>query len=398
VDGKVSTTDASAVLSNADIELWQNGSIQVGPFKAEADGSYLISDIVPGMGFSLKVSLSGSVTFYTPRFILNGVTKNVTMNLCLDRIPVPVDFTSQSFSKPHDIAFGPDGTLYVAATLNHQIWKIDTSGNATLLAGSSSNTAGFSDATGTSALFDYPYGIGVRDGYVYVADWGNHRIRRINIGSSYGEVTTFAGNSTSGHLDDTGTAARFKGPKAIAFDTAGNIYVADPSDHCIRKITSAGAVTTVAGTGTAGFSDGGPTMAQFNAPVGLVLDGAGNIYVADYYNHRIRKIEGTTNYVSTLAGSTEGWAGGDISEALFNLPRGIARDTAGNLYVGDSGNHSLYKITPQGVVTILLGTGVAGTASANPVQFDQIKGVAVDAVGNIYVADRENDCIRKFAF
>ena len=214
------------------------------------------------------------------------------------------------------------------------------SGVVSTLAGS---TQGYTDGTGTSAQFDYPTGVAVDGaGNVYVADSYNHRIRKI---TASGVVSTLAG-STQGYTDGTGTSAKFAYPSGVAVDGAGNVYVADQYNHRIRKITASGVVSTLAGS-SMGNTDGTGTSAQFSYPTGVAVDGAGNVYVADQYNHRIRKIT-ASGVVSTLAGSSSGYADGTGTSAKFDYPTGVAVDGAGNVYVADYYNHRIRKITSSG--------------------------------------------------
>ena len=260
----------------------------------------------------------------------------------------------------------------------------------TTLAGS---TGGFADGTGAAAKFYYPYGVATdAAGNVYVADTFNNKIRKI---TQSGEVSTFAG-STYGFADGIGAAAQFIHPYGVATDNAGNLYVADSGNSKIRKITPAGVVSTLAGS-TPGSVDGVGTIAQFNSPTGVATDAAGNVYVADLNNNKIRKIT-PAGVVTTLAGSgIYGFANGTGMVAQFNYPLGVATDAAGNVYVADSNNNKIRKITPMGVVSTLAGSSLGGFADGTGAlaMFKGPIGVATDAAGNVYVGDQLNNRIRK---
>ena len=211
-----------------------------------------------------------------------------------------------------------------------------------------------------------------------------------------GVVTTLAGSGTSGFADGTGSAAQFWNPNGVAVDSSGTVYVADSNNQRIRKITSAGVVTTLAGSSTAGSADGTGSAAQFYYPQGVAVDSSGIVYVAGYSN-RIRKIT-SAGIVTTLAGSgTQGFADGTGSAAQFNTPFSVAVDSSGTVYVGDSYNHRIRKITSAGVVTTLAGSSTAGFAdgTGSAAQFYNPFGVAVDSSGTIYVGDLSNQRIRK---
>jgi sugar lactone lactonase YvrE len=271
--------------------------------------------------------------------------------------------------------------VYVADYDNHIIRKITPAGVVSTLAGMA-GASGSTDGTGNAARFDFPSGVAVDSaGSVYVADTSNHTIRMI---TPTGVVSTLAGMAgASGSTDDTGSAARFSSPSGVIVDSSGNVYVADTGNDTIRKITPAREVTTLAGTGgSAGSADGTGSAARFNSPGGVAVDDAGNVYVADTSNHTIRKIT-PAGAVTTPAGSAgvQGSADGTGSAAQFNTPKAVAVDSAGNVYVADTSNDTIRKITPAGVVTTLAGSpGVPGSAdgTGSAARFNLPGGVAVD--------------------
>jgi sugar lactone lactonase YvrE len=254
---------------------------------------------------------------------------------------------------------------------------------------------GYADGTGTSASFDLPAGLALdAAANVYVADTWNYRIRVMTPG---GVVTTLAGSGFPFFADGTGTGASFKECWGIAVDSAGNGYISDSGNNRIRVVTPGGVVTTLAGSGAAAFADGIGAAASFAGPKGVATDGAGNVYVADSGNHRIRKVT-SGGVVTTLAGSgVAGFAAGTGPAASFNVPEGVAVDANGNVYVADSSNNRIRMVTPAGAVTTLAGSGAGGFAdgTATAAVFAFPVGIAVDSAGNLYVADDENYRIRK---
>ena len=233
-------------------------------------------------------------------------------------------------------------------------------------------------------------------GNITVADSANHQIRKI---TPAGVVTTLAGNGTAGSTDGTGTGAQFSSPGGVTVDLSGNVYVADTNNHTIRKVTAAGGVTTLAGNSTtSGSADGAGTAAQFFHPSGVALDASGNIYVADSGNHLIRRVS-PLGVVTAIAGSgLAGTADGTGTAAQFNNPTGVAVDSSGNIVIADTGSHTIRQMTPAGVVTTVAGLpGYTGSQDgANPL-FNRPQGVATDAAGNIYVADTSNHTLRKIS-
>jgi surface protein len=301
--------------------------------------------------------------------------------------------TAASFNQPIGTAFDTAGNLYVADYGNHTIRKITPAGAVTTFAGS--GTAGATDATGTAASFNGPTGLAFdAAGNLYVGDYGNHKIRKV---TPAGVVTTFAGSGTAGATDATGTAASFNQPIGTTFDTAGNLYVADAGNHKIRKITPAGSVTTFAGSGTPGATDATGTAASFNRPTGSAFDSAGNLYVSDFGNHKIRKII-PAGVVTTFAGSgTPGATDATGTAASFNGPLAGAFDVAGNLYIADRDNHKIRKITPAGVVSTFAGSGTAGSAvgAATGSAMHAPRTVIFDATGVLHITEINGNRITK---
>ena len=302
------------------------------------------------------------------------------------------------FTFPTGIAVDSSGSIYVADQSYHIIRKITSGGLVSTFAGSAGQV-GSSDGQGAAARFRGPFGIAIdSSGAIYVADSENQLIRKITPG---GLVSTLAGSAgQSGSADGQGASARFNNPYGVAIDSSGSVYVADSSNNLIRKITPGGLVSTFAGSVFQGGSaDGQGAAARFNSPFGVAVDSSGSIYVADWFNCLIRKIT-SGGLVSTLAGSAgqSGFADGQGAAARFNNPQGIAVDSIGNIYVADNGNDLIRKITPWGFTSTLAGNaGQQGYTDGAPSKFYNPPGVAVDSSGTIYVADAYNRIIRKIS-
>lgn len=265
----------------------------------------------------------------------------------------------------------------------------------TTLAGS--GATGSIDGQGTAASFQRPFDVAVdANKNVYVADTSNHLIRKI---SPSGLVTTLAGNGNSTFADGQGTAASFKYPNGVAVDAYNNVYVADLGNQRIRKISPAGLVTTLAGNGISTFADGQGTAASFNSPYRIAIDSDNTIYVGDEANQRIRKVS-PTGLVTTLAGSgNAAYADGQGTAASFKNPSGVAVDADRNVYVVDCGNYRIRKITPSGMVTTFAGSGNAAFADGQGTEasFNWQRGIAIDSQQNLYIADEGNFRVRKIS-
>jgi DNA-binding beta-propeller fold protein YncE len=346
--------------------------------------------------FGLFNATGTNAIFYQPSGIAVDTASDVyvadTFNNAIRKIALNgvVTTLSAQFSQPTGLAFG-NGTLFIADTGNGMIRAI-TNGTVQNIAGSPS--MGSANGPGLSARFAVPQSVAVDgNGNAYVADSANSIIRKI---TPDGTVTNLAGSP--GVLGSTdGANALFANPAGVAVDANGAVYVADTGNSTIRKITS-GTVSTLAGiAGTPGNLDGIGTAAQFNHPMGMAVDQSGNVYVADSGNNTIRKI--TSGTVSTLAGSiwNFGSSDGTGTNALFHQPEGITIDSSGNVYVADTLNNTVREITPGGVVTTIAGMpGVLGSmdGSTNALFCGPI-GATVDGSGNVFVTDTGNDTIRK---
>ena len=292
------------------------------------------------------------------------------------------------------------GNVYAADVDNDTIRKISPAGVVTTFAGAAGIPGSTDGPTGT-ARFNTPGGVAVdSSGNLYVADSFNYTIRKITPG---GMVSTLAGQAglNEGTTDGTGSAARFYDPEDLAVDSSGNVWVADGKGDTIRLITPAGVVTTVAGSPRVnGTANGTGSSARFNNLLGIIVDLAGNVYVADSDNNTIRKMT-PAFAVTTLAGTSgrSGGTDGTGSAARFSAPGGMAVDPSGILFVADSGNNTIREITPSGVVTTI--AGLAGATEATDglglaARFNGPTEVAIDSAGILYVADGDNYTVRRF--
>ena len=314
--------------------------------------------------------------------------------------------TAAQMNYPQGVAIDATGNLYVSDVQNQAVRKITPAGIITTIAGN--GTQGFSGDGGpaTAAELSRPYGVAVdAGGNVYIADCFNFRVRKVN---PAGIITTFAGiGSLPAYSGDGGpaTAAAVEYPNAVAVDASGNVYIADYINSVIRKVNTAGIISTIAGTGTSGFSgDGGPaTAAQINQPWGLAFDGSGSIYFSDYYNYRIRKIN-AAGIISTIAGNgTQGNTGdgGPATAAEVNRIYGVAVDNTNNVYFADGASNKIRMINPSGIINTFAGTGTlgyagdGGAAAAAELSFPMY--ITISNSGNIIISDVNNNCVRQIA-
>jgi hypothetical protein len=318
------------------------------------------------------------------------------------------------FHNPAGITVDRMGNLYIAEILNHTIRKITSVGTnwvVTTVAGLA-GINGSADGTNSDARFDHPNGIAVDTaGNLFVADHYNHTIRKVTLVGTNWVVTTIAGLAGArDHTDGTNSDARFYSPTGIALDSAGRLYVADTANFTIRQVTPLGTnwvVTTIAGLAlNYGFVDGTNNQAQFDYPYDVRVSDEGKLYVSDWGNYAIREMtsQGPDWIVNTIAGfsGAPGSADGAGRKAKFNFPNGIAVDQFGAVYVADQDNDTIRRMTPPDrndwTVSTIGGTALqTGNAdgTGSDARFNRPWGIAVDAAGNIYITDFSNQTIRK---
>lgn len=339
-----------------------------------------------------------SISFITRSQIITTIAGNGTIGYSGDGGPA----IAAELSNPVAVALDASGNIYIADRANKRIRKVNTSGIISTILGN--GIVGYSGDGGqaTDAEINYPQGVAIDIfGNLYVADANNSRIRKVN---TSGIVSTFTGNGTGAYSGDGGqaTAAEIYYPQGIATDAFGNIYIADSFNNRIRKIDTSGIITTIAGNGTGGYSgDGGQaTAAEIRDPCGLTVDSSGGIYITDVQNNCIR-IVNTSGIINTIAGNNvQGyWGdGGQATDAELDVPFGVAFDASGNVYVEDTDNNRM-RIVSSGIITTFAGNGYAGYSGdggpATDAEIHTPGGIELDVSGNIYFVDIVNNRIRK---
>ena len=313
-----------------------------------------------------------------------------------------VPATAARFENPTDVAVDATGNMYVADVSRHRILRIDSAGVVTSFAGTGDWGDGGDGGPASQANLNNPSGVEAdAAGNVYIAEEHGHRVRRVD---AAGRITTFAGTGDPGYGGDGGPAfeARISYPQGVAVDSVGNVFVAEGGGR-VRRVDAEGLVATFAGTRDQGYGgDGGPASdAQLMDPANVAVDAAGNVYVADRRDNRVRKID-TSGMITTVAGTGDpgnAGDGGPASQARFRRPEGVAVDSSGAVYVADRDNNRIRKIDASGTITAFAGTGDRGNdgdgGPASQAQFRSPEGVALDSLGNVYVADRDNHVVRK---
>jgi len=324
--------------------------------------------------------------------------------------------TSAALSDPRGLITDAAGNAYFCDRSNHAVRKIDTSGIITTVAGTGVSGYNGDNIPGTQARLNNPWRVTIDPaGNLYIADSGNDRIRKL---APNGIITTVAGTGRAGYSGDGGpaTSATFNFPEQAELDVSGNLYIADSGNNVVRKVSTNGVVTTVAGNGhgavednnndeLGGYSgDGGPaTKAELSGPVSLAIDPSDNLWISDQGNNVVRYVSADTGIISTVAGIYNAYNytgdGGPATKATFNTLAGIARDSAGNIYVTDDGNNVLRLILPDGTIHTVAGNGSAGFTgdggAATSASLNSLRQVAVGTFGDIYISDTFNSRIRK---
>jgi len=348
-----------------------------------------ITAIVPSKAFSGKVKVVvGEIELIGPKFTYE--ITDIQLTTLAGGTYGSADGTGENaqFKYPRGITLDADGNLYIADTGSHRIRKVTPSGVVSTLAGTNS---GDEDGIASAAKFFNPYDI-TRDlqGNLYIADNENNKIRKLSVD---GIVSTITGG-TEGNQDGNLEGARFNDPKSLSIDSLGTLYIGDTGNHSIRKITHGGEVSTIAGFGE-GDSEGTGENAGLNNPRGLSLDSNSTIIIADSHNNKIRKIT-PSGVVSTYAGSTRGLENGGLGLAKFYRPVDTAMDSEGNLYVADAKNHCIRKISADGNVSTIAGSDPEeADGNQSDSEFNYPSGIAIDAQRTIYVVDTYNQRIRK---
>ena len=349
-----------------------------------------------------------------PSFTISTVAGNGRIGYSGDGGPA----TSAALSDPRGVITDPAGNVYFCDRGNNAVRKIDTSGIITTVAGT--GTAGYNgdNIPGTQARLSSPWRVTIDPaGNLYIADSGNDRIRKL---APNGIITSIAGTGKAGYSGDGGpaTSATLNFPEQAEMDALGNLYIADSGNNVIRKIGANGVITTVAGNGfgavednnndeLGGYSgDGGQaTKAELSGPVSLAIDPSDNLWISDQGNNVIRYVSAATGIITTVAGIYNLYNyigdGGPATKATFNTPAGIARDSAGNIYVTDDGNNVLRVILPDGTIHTVAGNGYAGFSgdggAATSAELDSLRQVAVGTFGDVYISDTYNYRIRKLS-
>ena len=380
-DGTISTIAGNGAIGfTGDGDLATKASM-ISPFSVAVDSSGNVYIAELGDSRIRKVDSKGNIS---------TVAGNGKLGFAGDGGPA----ASAQLNSPTGVAVDSSGNLYIADSLNCRVRKMASGGAISTVAGNGLLSSSGDGGPAVKAQLNTPLGVAVdAAGSQYIADSLNNIVRKV---AANGVIAAFAGTGTAGSSGDGGaaTSAQLNGPQGVAVDATGNLYIADTQNHRVRKV-SGGNITTVAGSGTAGFAGDGAsaTGAQLNAPFGVAVDASGNLYIAEFSNNRVRKVDSKGNITTAAGNGVAGYSGdsGAAMNAQLNGPQGVAVDAAGNLYIADTGNNRVRLVTSSGAIATVAGNGVAGYSGdggpATSAQVGNPAGVAVDALGNLYIAD-----------
>ncbi|MCX6396057.1 MAG: PxKF domain-containing protein [Propionibacteriales bacterium] len=306
--------------------------------------------------------------------------------------------TSSNLFNPYGVAVDGSGNVYIADTVNNRVEKVTPGGQLSVIAGTG-DTGAPTEGPATSSNLDLPIGVAVDgSGNVYIADYGNNRVEQVTPG---GQLSVIAGTSSQGApTAGPATSSNLNSPAGVAVDGSGNVYIADQGNHRVEQVTPGGQLSVIAGTGVAGAPTAGPaTSSNLDNPTGVVVDGTGNVYIADGRNNQVEKVT-PGGQLSVIAGTGAAGAptAGPATSSNLRTPFGVAVDGSGNVYIADTSNHRVEKVTPGGQLSVIAGTGAAGAPTAGPATSSNLSyptGVAVDGTGNVYIADFGNHRVEK---
>lgn len=382
---------------------------------AQADGGYLVPQVVP-VGEHPRMVVAGDFDRDGRVDLATTNMKADTLTVLLNRgpttidlvatptpVPTPPAFDATTFNKPNNIALDGRGGLYVSDQMHHRVARVDlASGAVTTVAGTGGMGGGGDGGPATAAQLTLPGGVALdAAGNLYIGDHGNNRVRRVD---PNGIITTVAGTGVAGFSGDGGpaTAAQLNGPFAVLIDAEGRLVISDFGNARIRRVDADGIITTVLGTGIPSFSgDGGPgTAAAIKAVTGLALHPSGDLLICDQYNFRVRRL-GRDGIVTSIAGNGDHHSegdGGPATAAGLSFPASVSADPAGNVYVSDQDGNRVRRIGADGMIDTVAGTGVTGyDGDGGPGNAARVWfpfGLASAADGTLYIADRYNHAIR----